>query len=280
MTDHITETFQASDGVKLFYRRSNDRSPKRVLVFHGLIEHSAYYPAILETIFPEGGVDWVVPDLRGHGKSEGERNQIDPERLVSDTEDLLKHLGWENGSIACLAHSFGGLLALYIAGKHPNYFKALLLSGPFLGFPDNRSFIEVAFFMLMASFFPKRKFQKPVPISLLTHDAGKTRQREEDRLIENRVTLGSLKEIHRMQKEVSQYCNVRIPLLMLMAGEEKVVSKRAQFEWFYQCINHKKNKKEFRGLYHDLFNEIGNEMVYEQARKFFTKVFQDAGDRG
>jgi lysophospholipase len=280
MTDFIEETFKARDGAKLFYRKSSEDSPNRILVLHGLLEYSVSYPPILDHLFPEGGVSWVVPDLRGHGVSEGLRNEIRPEILSNDIEDLLAHIGWKEGTFSGLAHSFGGLLALYITCKKPEFFKSLLLSAPFLGMPDNKTIFEIWFFLLLASLFPNKRYKNPVPAKYLTHNPERIERYKNDALIEHSISFSSLKGIARMQSEVTQYCNIRVPLLMFIAGDERIVSKRAQLQWFYKCINHKKNKKEFEGFYHEVFNEPDNEAVYEQARKFFTKIFEGSEDRG
>jgi alpha-beta hydrolase superfamily lysophospholipase len=268
----IEETFTARDGTHLFLRRSRFTGERRLLVLHGLFEYSVNYPQLIKRIFPEGGVEWAAFDMRGHGLSEGIKNEVNPEVYAKDVKDLVKHLGWADGSFVALGHSFGGLMALYLSGKEPRFLKALLLSSPFFGMPDSRNSIEVFGLLTLAVILPGYRLQNAVSTQDLTHDEKRVRQYETDPLIHRSISLGSLKNIRKMQKAVSRLVNLPIPLLIFVGGEEKVVSRRAIDTWTQNYRGASLGKKEFLGFYHEVFNELNNESVILEAREFLKKV--------
>jgi pimeloyl-ACP methyl ester carboxylesterase len=68
----------------------------------------------------------TVFDLRGHGRSEMTRSGYSPESLAHDMTVLLDQLGI--GKAHLLAHSFGGVVAMRFALKHPERVRSLVLA--------------------------------------------------------------------------------------------------------------------------------------------------------
>lgn len=76
----------------------------------------------------------IAPDLRGHGRSGG----LPPWTLEAVADDLAELLVAEGGSAATVVgHSFGGASALYLAHRHPELVRQLVLLDPAIGLaPD------------------------------------------------------------------------------------------------------------------------------------------------
>ncbi len=70
-------------------------------------------------------------DLRGHGKSQGERGKIDLERVMEDVDAAVAWLRERIGRkpLALVGHSLGGALALGIAARR-DHFDALVVAHP------------------------------------------------------------------------------------------------------------------------------------------------------
>ena len=69
-------TFAGTDGVKIFYRHypaPNERA--RLVITHGLGEHSGRYGNVIKCLLPMGISIWL-PDHRSHGQSEGKRGHV------------------------------------------------------------------------------------------------------------------------------------------------------------------------------------------------------------
>jgi len=71
---HDEEQLETSEGLRLYVRRWMPDGPARgtVVVLHGLTEHGGRYAELAERLNRHGFAVYA-PDLRGHGRSEGER---------------------------------------------------------------------------------------------------------------------------------------------------------------------------------------------------------------
>src|SRR4051794_34767557 len=114
-----THTFEVSNGQKAFYRNwKTDDSPKAVVVIvHGFNSHSGYYQWTAEQLTAKNFETYAI-DLRGRGKSDGERFYIaDNNEIVSDIDQLVSIAKEANPGLPLfvLGHSAGGVLsALYM----------------------------------------------------------------------------------------------------------------------------------------------------------------------
>jgi alpha-beta hydrolase superfamily lysophospholipase len=71
-----TGTFAGSDGVDIFYRHYQANPERaRLIIAHGLGEHSGRYGNVIERMLPLGFSVWA-PDHRGHGQSGGKRGHV------------------------------------------------------------------------------------------------------------------------------------------------------------------------------------------------------------
>lgn len=119
------ETLTASDGVTLSYRRYAPASPRAaVLFYHGGGAHSGagyqYLGSGLQTQF-----DTLVymPDIRGHGASEGPRGDAPgPRQVWADITTFIKHIRAEFPQLPLFlgGHSSGAGLVLNYTGQ-PNH---------------------------------------------------------------------------------------------------------------------------------------------------------------
>jgi len=117
------ESFRSADGLKIFYRRYQADSEKaRMVIAHGLGEHSGRCDNVVERLLPLGISVWA-PDHRGHGQSDGRRGHVSS--FSQYEEDLRKLVeiardGMAGGvKIFLLGHSLGGLIALRFAAGFP-----------------------------------------------------------------------------------------------------------------------------------------------------------------
>jgi lipase len=99
-----------------------------LLLLHGVTASGLRYRRFAEEELP--GVRVIAPDLRGHGDS-----TWDPpwnvERHVADLLALMDDLGLDRVPLA--GHSFGGLVAMTLAGADPGRVERLALIDPVAG---------------------------------------------------------------------------------------------------------------------------------------------------
>ncbi|HNR32739.1 MAG TPA: alpha/beta hydrolase [Candidatus Hydrogenedentes bacterium] len=110
--------FFDSDGVRIFYTDQGAGEP--VILIHGFAVQGDFNwrrPGVIDRLARRFRV--IVPDLRGHGRSD---KPHDPEQygreMVEDVVRLMDHLGIEKAHVA--GYSLGGFLTLKLAAMHPD----------------------------------------------------------------------------------------------------------------------------------------------------------------
>ena len=120
----VREGFAPVAGAELYYREVGEGQP--IVVIHGGpdFDHTYLLPDFDRLA---AGLRLVYYDQRGRGRSRGkiDLEQVHIERYVEDLDDLRKHLGLE--TIAVLGHSWGGIIAMHYALRHPGRTSHLLL---------------------------------------------------------------------------------------------------------------------------------------------------------
>jgi len=109
--------FTASDGISLYYETYGEPTSTPVMLIHGIgADHNMWKPQL--TSFPEAGYFIIVPDLRGHGKSD----IPDDFRVTDCARDLLELLQSLNLPKAhFVGVSMGGMVAQRFVVKYPNH---------------------------------------------------------------------------------------------------------------------------------------------------------------
>jgi proline iminopeptidase len=123
----VKDGFAPAAGAELFYRETGEGQP--LVVIHGGpdFDHTYLLPdfdALADRF------RLIYYDQRGRGRSRGEvdLDDIHIETYVADLDALRRHLGLE--SIAVLGHSWGALIAMHYALRHPDRTSHLVLMNP------------------------------------------------------------------------------------------------------------------------------------------------------
>ncbi len=61
---------------------------------------------------------------------------------------------------------------------------------------------------------------------------------------------------------------LKVPLLLMQGGDDKIVDKMKVRKWFSGVASHNKSYREWEGLYHEIFNEPERETVFKAAKAF------------
>lgn len=117
-----TGTIQ-SGALHLFYTDTGGPQPP-LLLLHSLAENSRVFDAVLDAGLRDR-FRCILPDLRGRGRSDRPETGYSLDAHCADLVALLDHLGLARVSVA--GHSFGGLLGLYFAARHPDRVARLAL---------------------------------------------------------------------------------------------------------------------------------------------------------
>jgi len=100
---------------------------KTIVIVPGIGWHGGFYYPLLN-ILRDAGYRAIAVDLRGHGKSKGERGEHLYEELIEDVSDTVTHTISEYGEdVYLLGTSFGASVAYYAAIKNLKL-KGLILN--------------------------------------------------------------------------------------------------------------------------------------------------------
>ena len=102
-----------------------------LLVAHGYAEHSGRYANLVEFFVPRGYAVYAL-DHRGHGRSEGERVQVDHyTEYLADLKTFFDLVRGENPGleIFLVGHSMGASISTAYAAIHQAELAGLILSG-------------------------------------------------------------------------------------------------------------------------------------------------------
>lgn len=122
-----TNTFEVSNGQKVFYRnwKTADNPRAVVVIVHGFNSHSGYYQWTAEQLTDRGFAAYAI-DLRGRGNSDGERYYIaDNSEIVSDINQLVSIAKEANPNppLFVLGHSAGTSTDVLCPLSSTIYFK-------------------------------------------------------------------------------------------------------------------------------------------------------------
>lgn len=116
--------------VEIAYRRAGKGAP--VLLLHPIGLNSSWWQPFAERLAPRFCV--VAMDFRGHGGSALIRGEVGLADLADDAAALLRALGLASSQVVGL--SMGGMVAQYVAIRHPDVVRSLVLLGTACTLPD------------------------------------------------------------------------------------------------------------------------------------------------
>jgi 3-oxoadipate enol-lactonase len=113
---------QATAGAPLFFQHTGQGEP--LLLLHGLSVDGTMFDPILPAFTPQHQV--IVPDLRGHGRSQDLPGPYDVPQLAADVLGVLDALALQ--TVDVLGYSHGGTVAQYLAYRFPQRVRRLVLA--------------------------------------------------------------------------------------------------------------------------------------------------------
>lgn len=259
-------SFKSQDGLKIFYRHypsSNEKA--RLVIAHGLGEHSGRYDNVIKKLFPRDISIWAL-DHRGHGQSDGPRGHI------SSFDEYLNDLGGmigiaktgiaENTKCFLLGHSMGGLIALMFAIQNPGAIDGLIISSPGLGMKVKVPGFKVVMGKLMSSIFPSLSLGNELDPSKISRDKEVVKKYNEDPLRHGKISARWFTEfLAAMEKTNRLAPTLKIPILMQIAGDDHLVDAQASKAFYEKLIVEDKALNFYDGLYHEVYNELESDRI-------------------
>ncbi len=256
MGDQETAAVKTGDGVTLTRYRWEADSPRLELILvHGYGEHAGRYEWTARH-WAGRGITTTAVDLRGHGRSPGARGYV---RVFEDYHLDLKALMDSVPSDrprAIFGHSLGGLIVVHWLMKNRSHsFRSAVVSSPLFEVAVPLSPLKITLGRAVARVWPKFSMATGIAGRDVCRDPNLSRSYDSDPL-NNRVgTVGWFVEAERAMGEArSAGPDLRLPLLLMYAGDDRVASPEAN-QRFGATLRPPSRSERVDGAYHELLNE-------------------------
>ena len=234
-----------------------------VLLIHGLSDHAGRYGHV-GAFFAEAGYTMVIPDLRGHGRSFGQRGHFPSYRAVMD--DLTLFLEEARKRYPALpiflyGHSMGGNLVLnYLIRNNPALAGAVVTS-PWLRLNFKPGLFKALLAIAANRVFPSMSRPDGIIPSYLSHDEAVVARYISDPLVHHMISVRTFIEISRAGEYAIKHAGkVTSPLLLMHGTGDRLTSFEASQE-FSEKVTANITFKPWEGLYHELHNEIEKDKI-------------------
>lgn len=265
-----TGTLHRPDGTQLFWRAQRPKkNPKAsIIIVHGLAEHSGRYEHVM-TRFAESGAGIYALDLRGHGRSSGKRVFI--RRFTEYVDDLqalilkAQHAAPEE-PVYLVGHSMGGLVVVHHLLEYAGIAKGAILSSPGLDIAVEVPAWKTKIANLATKIYPGLAVPTGISSEWLSRDPEVVNAYERDYLVTHSATAGWFTAFTQAQARAFEKApEIQVPLLLLSAGADKLVSVAAHERFIEKLGSKDKELKVYPELYHEIFNEPEHVEVLDDA---------------
>lgn len=276
MNKRLEDTFKTFDQGEIFYEQWMCDDPVATLVVtHGLAEYTDCYQEFAEELNKEN-YNVFVWDLRGHGRSFGKRGYVaDFDDYVKDHLSFIHHLKNQNlivGPLVLFGHSMGGLITTKSVINNGDFgAKAMCLSSPALGVALAIPKLKETAARIAADWLPKITLFNEIDPEDLIRNESLIEFYKKDPLRHDKVSprlfIGMLSSFDYVFEKVAK---IKLPTLMQLAGEEKIVSTPRSKE-FFEKLECPKEIFVYPESYHEIFNDLDKNQVYKDLKTFLKE---------
>ena len=268
------ERFDGVKGLSIFFRSWHPSGKPRavVAICHGVNSHSGEYLWTGEQLQAAGFAVYAL-DLRGRGKSDGERFYVD------DVADYVSHVSMlieiaktrEPGvPLSLLGHSAGGVVSCTYALDNQEKIAGLICES--FAYQVYAPDFALAVLKGISHLAPHAHVLK-LHNEDFTRDPKALKAKNEDPLIANEVqptkTVATLvRADERLKKE---FPRITLPVFIMHGTVDKATKPSGSQEFYDHAGSKDKTLKLYEGHYHDLLNDIGKEQVMADILAWIDK---------
>ena len=261
-------SLSAADGVKLALRRARVACGVRaeVVLVHGLGEHAGRYGHVAAAL-AERGLRMCGWDLRGHGRSEGERGDAERyELLVDDLERVVAHFTREGSPWFLLAHSLGGQVALrYLEERQPRCAGAAIFA-PWLRLAFDPPWWKLALARAALRIRPAFAQGTGNAWARLSRDTVHLASLPDLEMVHHRISARLYFGMMAAGEAVlAEAARLRVPLLLLHGEDDPITCHRATRELCERAGSADKTLRLCPGTRHEIHNDFGREQVVAEV---------------
>ena len=268
-------TVDSADGTKLAYRAwPNPGAQIAFAIVHGLGEHAGRYERFARGMAKHGMETFAV-DLRGHGKSPGQRGHVDAwSQWTDDAAAFVKHVGTiARGEVVPVGHSFGGatMLSTVLAGKLPTS-KRFIVSSPALKVKVAVSGWKTTLGSVASNVVPRLALDNEISPRLVSRIPEVVEAYRTDPLVHKKISSRLYTEWQAAAKYILEHAGeIKIPFLILAGTDDGLIDPKGSEELHRRAASTSELKL-LEGRYHEPFNDRDNEEVFALIAKWIGET--------
>lgn len=263
----------SADGTKLAYRAwPKQGATVSFAVVHGFGEHSGRYERFANGMAKHGMSTYAV-DLRGHGKSPGQRGYVDSwSQWTDDASAFVRHVQLTaGGEVVPLGHSFGGatVLSTVLAGKLPTN-KRFIVSSPGLKLKVAVPSWQITLGKVTSKLMPRFTLDAPTHGHLLSRIPEVAEAYDNDPMVHGKMSSRLYAEWQQATKDIfARAGQIKIPFLILAGSDDALIDPQGSRD-----LHAKAPTSELHvlpGRRHEPFNDLGSEEVFHLIADWLHK---------
>lgn len=258
-----------------------DGEAKGVIVMvHGALEHHRRYGWLIE-MWRQAGFQVIMGDLPGHGlTTRSSRGHIDSfDEYLDEVKDWVETAYQFDLPVFLLGHSMGGLITIRLLQEEKLNLAGVILSSPCLSLVNRPGKILNGMSYLLNAVAPQFRLDSGISVDIATRNKEVQEADRNDTLYIEKISVRWFRELDASMKlafeELEKVKDV--PMLVMQAGDDKIVNKQAVSEWFNHVPLSEKRFKEWPKCYHEIFNEPERDEVFEYAKDFVYSQLKAIG---
>jgi len=262
-------TFKSTAGLKIFFRSWRPTGTARavIVIVPGFNSHSGYYGWVAEQLVTLGLAVYAV-DLRGRGKSDGERFYVGAfADYLSDVDGLVRHAKSRDTDLPVfvLGHSAGGVLACLYAVDHQTSLAGLICES--FAFQTPAPDVALAVLKGLGHIFPHAHVLH-LKNEDFSRDPNVVATMNADPLIahETQPTQTVAELVRSDERLKSEFPRITLPVLILHGTSDKAAKASGSQVFFDAAGSKDKTLKLYDGHFHDLLNDVGKQAVMDDVK--------------
>jgi acylglycerol lipase len=268
------ETIENYSGAKLFVRSWRPAAAPRavVAICHGFNSHSGYYLWVADQLVASGFAVYAL-DLRGRGKSEGDRFYVD--RIGEYEDDLAEVIRLAKSRepglpLYLLGHSAGGVTACIYALDYQEELAGLICES--FAFQVPAPDFALAVLKGISHIAPHAHVLK-LKNEDFSRDANVVAAMNADPLIadENQPSQTVAALVHADERLKKEFGAITLPLLILHGTADKAAKPSGSQVFHDAAGSEDKTLKLYDGGYHDPLNDIIRDQVMSDIKVWIGK---------
>ncbi|APR77764.1 Lysophospholipase [Minicystis rosea] len=273
----IEETFKGHDGIELFARswKAEDKPRAVVILQHGFKAHSGVYRWTAEQLTARGFSAYAM-DLRGHGKSGGERYYTEKfSDYVADLHIFIQMVkAREPGlPVFLLGHSAGGVVSCIYALEHQEELAGLLcesfaheVPAPDFALSVIKGLSHIAPHAHVLELKAVDFSRDPTFVEAMSNDPLIPQINYPSNTVAEMVRADE-----RLKKEFPQ---ITLPVFIFHGTADRATKPSGSERFYRDAGSVDKTLELYEGHFHDLLNDVDRERVLADVVEWVSKRIQ------